>query len=92
MLNTPSMSNTFRNWCDQNNLTAVLNKYLEVDGTIKQQYVIADNGVEHDHKQAMGLRIWHRDTQMILTNQQMTMRVNNAGNGTELQWSSGQAR
>eukprot|EP00971_Amphidinium_carterae_P199637 3962485-Amphidinium_carterae.2 len=36
MLNTRSMSNAFHNWCDQNNLTAVLNRYLEVDGTIKQ--------------------------------------------------------
>eukprot|EP00971_Amphidinium_carterae_P329774 6462452-Amphidinium_carterae.1 len=48
--------------------------------------LIANNGVEHDHKQAMALHKWHRDNKMILTKQQMTMRVNSARNGTELQW------
>eukprot|EP00971_Amphidinium_carterae_P332659 6466909-Amphidinium_carterae.3 len=85
MLNTRSMNNTFRNWCDRNNLTAVLNNYLEADCTIMQQCVSAGNSAEHDHKQGMALHKRHRDNQMILTNQQMTMRVNNAGNGTELQ-------
>eukprot|EP00971_Amphidinium_carterae_P015030 296923-Amphidinium_carterae.7 len=75
MLSTRSMSQTFRNWCDQKNLTGVLNKYLGADGTIKQQYVAADNGVEHDHKQAMALHNWHRGNHVVLTNHQMTMRV-----------------
>eukprot|EP00971_Amphidinium_carterae_P044658 878508-Amphidinium_carterae.2 len=75
------MSQTFRNWCEQNNLTTVLNKYLKADGTVKQQYVMADN-------QATALHNWHRDNRIVLTNQQMTMRVNNAGNGTDLQWTS----
>eukprot|EP00971_Amphidinium_carterae_P172696 3423582-Amphidinium_carterae.1 len=88
MLSPHSMSQTFRNWCDQNNLTVVLNSYLEADGAIKQQYVVADNGVEHDHKQILSLHRWRRDNHMVLTNQQMTMRVNNAGNGTELHWTS----
>eukprot|EP00971_Amphidinium_carterae_P352634 6492683-Amphidinium_carterae.4 len=73
------MSRTFCKWCEQNNLMAVLNKYLEADGTIKQQYVMADNGVEHNHNQAMALHRWHRDNHMVLTNQQMAMRVNAAG-------------
>eukprot|EP00971_Amphidinium_carterae_P317928 6320096-Amphidinium_carterae.2 len=55
MLNTHSMSRTFRNWCEQSNLMAIPNKYLEADGTIKQQYVTADNGVEHNHNQATAL-------------------------------------
>eukprot|EP00971_Amphidinium_carterae_P024319 479996-Amphidinium_carterae.3 len=88
MLNTRSMSQTFCNWCDQNSLTGVLNKFLEADGTIKPQYATADNGVEHDHKQAMALHRWHRDNQMVLNNQLMTMRIHNAGTGTELQWRS----
>eukprot|EP00971_Amphidinium_carterae_P015067 297513-Amphidinium_carterae.2 len=75
MLNTRSMSNAFRGWCEQNNLTTVLNKYLEANGTIKQQYVVADNGVEHNHDQAMALDKWHRDNHMVLSNQQMTMRA-----------------
>eukprot|EP00971_Amphidinium_carterae_P217599 4319479-Amphidinium_carterae.2 len=49
--------------------------------TIKPQYVMADNGVERDHKQAMALHRWHRDSHMVLNDQQMTMRINNAGNG-----------
>eukprot|EP00971_Amphidinium_carterae_P300181 5964261-Amphidinium_carterae.4 len=60
MLNIRSMSQRFGNWCDQNTLTGVLNKCLEADGTIKQQYAVADNGVERDHKQAMSLHRWHR--------------------------------
>eukprot|EP00971_Amphidinium_carterae_P286494 5688042-Amphidinium_carterae.1 len=72
-----------------NGLQAVLNKCLEASGmTIKPQYVTADNGVERDHKQAMSLHRWHRGNQMVLKNQQMTMRINSAGNGTELQWTS----
>eukprot|EP00971_Amphidinium_carterae_P352341 6492555-Amphidinium_carterae.5 len=67
MCNTHSMSRTFRNWCEQNNLMAVLNKYLEADGTIKQQYVMANNGVEHNHNQAMALHRWQRDNHMVLT-------------------------
>eukprot|EP00971_Amphidinium_carterae_P282030 5598436-Amphidinium_carterae.1 len=39
MPNTRAMSQAFRNWCDQNSLTGVLNKHLEADGTIKPQYV-----------------------------------------------------
>eukprot|EP00971_Amphidinium_carterae_P328103 6459820-Amphidinium_carterae.1 len=85
MLNTRSMSNAFRNWCDQNNLTGVLNKYLEADGTIKQRYVFTDSGVEHNIRQCP---YTGGTGTTVLTNQQMTMRVNNAGNGTELQWSS----
>eukprot|EP00971_Amphidinium_carterae_P068726 1360838-Amphidinium_carterae.3 len=82
------MCRTLRNWCEQNNLMTVLNKYLVADGTSKQQYVMADNGVEHNHNQAMALHRWHRDNHMVLTNQQMAARVNNAGSGTELQWTS----
>eukprot|EP00971_Amphidinium_carterae_P099632 1970547-Amphidinium_carterae.1 len=67
----------------------ILSKYLKADGkAIKQQYVTVDNGVEHNHIQAMALHRWHRDNAMVLTNQQMAFRVNNAGNGTDLQWTS----
>eukprot|EP00971_Amphidinium_carterae_P017550 345718-Amphidinium_carterae.1 len=72
------MSTAFCVWCDNNNFNGVLNKYLEADGTIKPQYVTAGNGVEHDHKQAMSLHRWHRDNHVVLNNQQMTMRINNA--------------
>eukprot|EP00971_Amphidinium_carterae_P091864 1818539-Amphidinium_carterae.2 len=61
MLNTRSMSQAFRNWCENNGLNLVLNKYLEADGTIKPQYVTTDNGVEHDRKMAMSLHKWHKD-------------------------------
>eukprot|EP00971_Amphidinium_carterae_P062763 1242375-Amphidinium_carterae.1 len=68
-------------WCEQNNLLTILNKYVEVDGkTIKQQSVTTDNSVEHDHNQAMALHRWHRDNAMVLTNQLIAIRVNNAGN------------
>eukprot|EP00971_Amphidinium_carterae_P094879 1877321-Amphidinium_carterae.1 len=78
------MSSTFHIWCEQNNLMPILSKYLEADGkTIKQQYVTADNGVEHNHNQAMALHRWHRDNAMVLTNQLMAIRVNNASNGTD---------
>eukprot|EP00971_Amphidinium_carterae_P174628 3461696-Amphidinium_carterae.1 len=94
MLNTHSTSRTFR--CDEfpqwvrteQYLMTVRSKYLEADSTIKQQYVMATNGVEHNHNQAMALHHWHRDNHMVLTNQQMAIRLNNAGNGTELQWTS----
>eukprot|EP00971_Amphidinium_carterae_P264421 5245414-Amphidinium_carterae.1 len=67
----------------------ILSKYLEADGkTNKQQYVTADNGEEHNHNHSIALNRWHRDNTMILTNQQMAIRVNNAGNGTDLQWTS----
>eukprot|EP00971_Amphidinium_carterae_P248776 4938286-Amphidinium_carterae.1 len=59
MLNTRSMASTLRKWCDQNNLTGVFNKYFEADGTMKPYHMTADNGVEHDHKQAMALHRWH---------------------------------
>eukprot|EP00971_Amphidinium_carterae_P262764 5212771-Amphidinium_carterae.1 len=82
-------SRTFMNWCEQNNLMPILSKYLEADDkTVKQQYVTADNGVGHNHNQAMALHHWHRDNAMILTNQQMAIRVNRAGNGADLQWTS----
>eukprot|EP00971_Amphidinium_carterae_P348937 6490753-Amphidinium_carterae.1 len=55
---------------------------------IKQLYVTADNGAEHSHNQAMALHRWHRNNHMVLTNQLMAIRVNNAGNGTDLQWTS----
>eukprot|EP00971_Amphidinium_carterae_P348489 6490519-Amphidinium_carterae.1 len=45
---------------------------------------MADNGVEHNHNQAMVLHHWRRDSHT----QQMAIRVNTAGNGTELQWTS----
>eukprot|EP00971_Amphidinium_carterae_P265141 5259249-Amphidinium_carterae.1 len=80
------MASTFCNLRNQNNLTGVLNKYLEAVGTIWQQYVVADNGVEHDHKHALALHRWHRDIHIVQSN--LTMRVNTAGNGTELQWTS----
>eukprot|EP00971_Amphidinium_carterae_P049974 984923-Amphidinium_carterae.4 len=86
MLNTRSMSTAFLAWCDNNGANGVLNK---ADGTtIKPQCVTADNGMEHDHKQAMSLHRWHRDNQFVLNNQQMTTRINNALNGAELQWTS----
>eukprot|EP00971_Amphidinium_carterae_P341344 6480103-Amphidinium_carterae.1 len=59
--------------------------------SVRQQYVMADNGVEHNHTQAT-LHRWHRDNHMPHgpdePAQQMTMRVNSAGNGTDLQWTS----
>eukprot|EP00971_Amphidinium_carterae_P268266 5322542-Amphidinium_carterae.1 len=73
MLNTRSMSQTFHNWCDQNNLTGMLLKHLEADGTIKQQYVVAEHGVERDHKRAMALHRWHKDNHMVLSHQQMAI-------------------
>eukprot|EP00971_Amphidinium_carterae_P339423 6477242-Amphidinium_carterae.2 len=36
----------------------------------------------------MALYRWHRDNTMVLTNQHMAVRVNNNGNGTDLQWTS----
>eukprot|EP00971_Amphidinium_carterae_P349416 6491009-Amphidinium_carterae.1 len=44
--------------------------------TIKQQYVTADNGVEHNHNRAMALHRWHRDNHMVLTIQQMAIPAN----------------
>eukprot|EP00971_Amphidinium_carterae_P136038 2695635-Amphidinium_carterae.1 len=88
MLNTRSMSQAFRNWCENNWLNVVLNKYLEADGSIKPQYATTDNGVEHDHKVAMPLRKWHNDNFLVLNNQHVTMQISNADNGTDLQWSS----
>eukprot|EP00971_Amphidinium_carterae_P053260 1048853-Amphidinium_carterae.2 len=38
--------------------------------------------------QTMSLHKWHRDNVLVVNNQHVTMRVNNAGNGTELQWNS----
>eukprot|EP00971_Amphidinium_carterae_P149547 2965246-Amphidinium_carterae.1 len=83
MLNTQT---DIRNWCENSGPNVVLNKYLDADGKIKPQYVTADNGIEHDHKIAMCLHKWHRDNDLTLTNQQVTMRVSNAGNNTQLQW------
>eukprot|EP00971_Amphidinium_carterae_P288604 5730621-Amphidinium_carterae.4 len=88
MLNTHSMSRTSMNWCEQNNLMTIVSKYLEADGKTIKQYVTTDNGVEHDHNQAMALYHWHRDNTIILTNQLMAIRVNDAGNGTDLHWTS----
>eukprot|EP00971_Amphidinium_carterae_P251250 4987637-Amphidinium_carterae.1 len=89
------MSQTFCNWCDRNTFTSVLNKYLEADGTIKQQYVVADNGVDHDHKQEMSLHRWHRDDHMVLTSQARVSADDSEGEQwrewhrpTGLQWTS----
>eukprot|EP00971_Amphidinium_carterae_P171607 3402236-Amphidinium_carterae.2 len=88
MLNTVSMSQAFKNWCKNNRLNVALNKYLEADGAIKPQYVTADNCVEHDHNIAMSLHKWHKGNEMVVSYQHVTMRVSNAGNGTDVQWSN----
>eukprot|EP00971_Amphidinium_carterae_P127772 2531197-Amphidinium_carterae.1 len=61
MLNTQSLR-TFRGFCENNNLSTLLNKYMEADGTMKPQYVTGDKGVEHDHKVAMALHKWNKGT------------------------------
>eukprot|EP00971_Amphidinium_carterae_P229236 4547791-Amphidinium_carterae.1 len=85
MWNTRSMSTAFKQWCENSVLSAIINKYLEADGiTIKPQYRTVDNGIEHDHNIVMSLHKWHNENEMVLTNQQFTMRLSN--NGTDLQW------
>eukprot|EP00971_Amphidinium_carterae_P116509 2307870-Amphidinium_carterae.2 len=63
--------------CENNNLSTMLYKYMEADGTMKPQYVTGDNGVEHDHKQAMALHKWNKgtDPSAVYNGQSITMRV-----------------
>eukprot|EP00971_Amphidinium_carterae_P235779 4679317-Amphidinium_carterae.1 len=83
-----SVRGPIRVWCENNELKGVINKHLEADGTVKAQYVTADSVVERDHQQAMSLHNWHSDNELVVNSQHVTMRVSNAGNGTELQWNS----
>eukprot|EP00971_Amphidinium_carterae_P087594 1733215-Amphidinium_carterae.1 len=55
MLNTQSLRRSFRSFCENSGLSPMLYKFLDNDGNVKQQYVTMDNGIEHDHKQAMAL-------------------------------------
>eukprot|EP00971_Amphidinium_carterae_P291827 5792990-Amphidinium_carterae.1 len=50
---------------------------MEADGTMKPQYVTGDNGVEHDHKVALSLHKWNKDSEAntIYNGQTITMRV-----------------
>eukprot|EP00971_Amphidinium_carterae_P251020 4982867-Amphidinium_carterae.1 len=50
LLNTQSLRRSFRGFCANNNLSTLLNKFMDTDGSLKPQYVTGDNGVEHDHK------------------------------------------
>eukprot|EP00971_Amphidinium_carterae_P126214 2500381-Amphidinium_carterae.1 len=77
MLNTQSLRRTFGGFCENNNLSTLLNKYMETDGTMKPQYVTGDNGVEHDHKVAMALHKWNKGTEhnAVYNGQSITMRV-----------------
>eukprot|EP00971_Amphidinium_carterae_P226010 4482651-Amphidinium_carterae.3 len=47
-------------FCENNNLSTLLNKYMETDGTLTPQYVTGDTGVEHDHKIAMAPHKWNK--------------------------------
>eukprot|EP00971_Amphidinium_carterae_P200326 3975440-Amphidinium_carterae.1 len=85
MLNTQSLRrsfrgwfiHSFRGWCENNNFSTLLNKFMDADGTMKPQYVTGDNGVEHDHKVAMLLHKWNKDAEAntIYNGQTITMRV-----------------
>eukprot|EP00971_Amphidinium_carterae_P348491 6490520-Amphidinium_carterae.1 len=60
MLNTNSLRRTFRGFCENNGLSTMLYKCMDNEGTMKPQYVTGDNGIEHDHKQAMALHRWNK--------------------------------
>eukprot|EP00971_Amphidinium_carterae_P349711 6491169-Amphidinium_carterae.3 len=78
MLNTKSLRRTFRDFCENNGLSTMLYKYMENDGTMKPQYVTGDNGIEHDHKQAMAPHKWNRPEaapNAVCNGQHMSMRV-----------------
>eukprot|EP00971_Amphidinium_carterae_P346239 6487585-Amphidinium_carterae.2 len=55
MLNTRSLTIAFKQFCENTGLSTILIKFVQTDGTIKPQYVTVDNGLETDHKVAMGL-------------------------------------
>eukprot|EP00971_Amphidinium_carterae_P301619 5992472-Amphidinium_carterae.1 len=75
MLNTQSLRRSFRNFCENNGLSPMLYKFLDNDGNMKQQYIQMDNGIEHDHKQAMALHKWNRPEPAVYNGQNVTMRV-----------------
>eukprot|EP00971_Amphidinium_carterae_P098373 1945943-Amphidinium_carterae.1 len=68
----------------------MLYKYRGHDGTMKPQYVRSDNGIEHDHRQAMTLHKWNRPEPTIYNGQHISMRVGTPpANGQEMQVTSG---
>eukprot|EP00971_Amphidinium_carterae_P176011 3489010-Amphidinium_carterae.1 len=60
MLNTQSLRRSIRGFCENNGLSTMLYKYMDNEGNMKPQYVQGDNGIEHDHRQAMALHKWNR--------------------------------
>eukprot|EP00971_Amphidinium_carterae_P350664 6491675-Amphidinium_carterae.5 len=57
MLNTCSITIAFKQFCKNNGLSTIQTKFVETDETIKPQYVTVDNGLETDHKIAMGTHL-----------------------------------
>eukprot|EP00971_Amphidinium_carterae_P121627 2408562-Amphidinium_carterae.1 len=72
----------FRGFCENNGLSPMLYKFLDNEGNVKQQYIQMDNGIEHDHKQAMALHKWNRPEPAVYNGQHVTTRV-----GTTQHWS-----
>eukprot|EP00971_Amphidinium_carterae_P255258 5067359-Amphidinium_carterae.2 len=69
------MLRTFRGFCENNGLSTMLYNYMENHGTMKPQYVTGDNGIKHDHRQAMALHKWNRPEPAIYNEQHMSIRV-----------------
>eukprot|EP00971_Amphidinium_carterae_P243032 4825800-Amphidinium_carterae.1 len=68
----------------------MLHKYLDNEGNMKPHCVTGDNGIEHDHKQAMALHKWNKPKPTIFNGQHVTMRVGTPSNsGQEMQVTCG---
>eukprot|EP00971_Amphidinium_carterae_P087965 1740306-Amphidinium_carterae.2 len=80
MLNTRSLSVSFKQWCNNNGLSDIWTKFLEADGkTITPQYVTADDCHETDHKAEYHLHKWHNEDDNVVANSHIAMRVNKWG-------------
>eukprot|EP00971_Amphidinium_carterae_P179499 3560133-Amphidinium_carterae.1 len=71
-------------------MLSMLYKYMDNDGTMKPQYVTGDNGIKHDHKQAMALHRWNKPEPAVYNGQHISMRVGTPpNNAQEMQVTSG---